>query len=107
MRRGWFQSSLLTSVACTGKAPYKAIVTCGFVLDENMRKLSKSLGNVIAPNARRCTCWRKPGRVVERVLMCPSANTDRRVGSCVVVASWLVFRRSLMAARQWAEWRRR
>ena len=51
--RGWFQSSLLTSVACTGKAPYKAIVTHGFVLDENMRKMSKSLGNVVAPNVSR------------------------------------------------------
>lgn len=47
--RGWFQSSLLTSVASTGKAPYKSILTHGFVLDENMRKMSKSLGNVIAP----------------------------------------------------------
>ena len=47
--RGWFQSSLLTSVAITGKAPYKRILTHGFVLDENMRKMSKSLGNVIAP----------------------------------------------------------
>jgi isoleucyl-tRNA synthetase len=44
---------LLTSVACTGKAPYKAIVTHGFVLDENMRKMSKSLGNVVAPNVSR------------------------------------------------------
>ncbi|MEM0952049.1 MAG: isoleucine--tRNA ligase [Cyanobacteria bacterium P01_H01_bin.74] len=48
--RGWFQSSLLTGVMTTGKAPYKQVLTHGFVLDENGRKMSKSLGNVIDPN---------------------------------------------------------
>ena len=48
--RGWFQSSLLTSVMLSDKAPYKAVLTHGFVLDENGRKMSKSLGNVIDPN---------------------------------------------------------
>ena len=48
--RGWFQSSLLTSVAMRGVAPYKRIVTHGFVLDEAGRKMSKSIGNVIDPN---------------------------------------------------------
>jgi isoleucyl-tRNA synthetase len=47
--RGWFQSSLLTSVAYTGKSPYKAVLTHGFVLDEMGRKMSKSIGNVIDP----------------------------------------------------------
>lgn len=47
--RGWFQSSLLTSVAMTGDAPYKKVLTHGFVLDENGRKMSKSLGNVVSP----------------------------------------------------------
>ena len=47
--RGWFQSSLLTSVAAQGKAPYKTVLTHGFVLDEQGRKMSKSLGNVIDP----------------------------------------------------------
>jgi isoleucyl-tRNA synthetase len=47
--RGWFQSSLITAVAATGAAPYRSIVTHGFVLDEQSRKMSKSLGNVIAP----------------------------------------------------------
>ncbi|MDD3012710.1 MAG: isoleucine--tRNA ligase [Candidatus Gastranaerophilales bacterium] len=47
--RGWFQSSLLTSVATKGKAPYKSVLTHGFVLDGNGRKMSKSLGNVIEP----------------------------------------------------------
>lgn len=48
--RGWFQSSLLTSVATTGKAPYKEVLTHGFIVDEEGRKMSKSLGNVIAPD---------------------------------------------------------
>jgi isoleucyl-tRNA synthetase len=47
--RGWFQSSLLTSVATNGIAPYKTVLTHGFVLDENGRKMSKSLGNVVDP----------------------------------------------------------
>ncbi|MFK8028744.1 MAG: isoleucine--tRNA ligase [Gammaproteobacteria bacterium] len=47
--RGWFQSSLLTSVAMYGKPPYKAVLTHGFTVDENGRKMSKSEGNVIAP----------------------------------------------------------
>jgi isoleucyl-tRNA synthetase len=48
--RGWFQSSLLTSVAVRDKAPFKTIVTHGFTLDEHGRKMSKSLGNVIEPS---------------------------------------------------------
>jgi isoleucyl-tRNA synthetase len=47
--RGWFQSSLLTSVAMQGRAPYKAVLTHGFTVDEQGRKMSKSLGNVVAP----------------------------------------------------------
>lgn len=47
--RGWFQSSLLTSVATTGHAPYKTVLTHGFVLDEQGKKMSKSLGNVVDP----------------------------------------------------------
>ena len=47
--RGWFQSSLLTSVAWTGKAPYKAVCTHGWVVDGEGRKMSKSLGNGIEP----------------------------------------------------------
>ena len=47
--RGWFQSSLLTSVAVNGCAPYKTVLTHGFVLDEQGYKMSKSLGNVVDP----------------------------------------------------------
>ena len=48
--RGWFQSSLLTSVGANSVAPYKAVVSQGFTLDGQGRKMSKSLGNVIDPN---------------------------------------------------------
>ncbi|MDR2458519.1 MAG: isoleucine--tRNA ligase [Holosporales bacterium] len=48
--RGWFQSSLVESVCVTGKAPYKHVATNGFVLDKDGRKMSKSIGNVIAPD---------------------------------------------------------
>lgn len=47
--RGWFQSSLLTSLAMHHKAPYKTVLTHGYVIDLEGRKMSKSLGNVIAP----------------------------------------------------------
>ncbi|WP_457623436.1 isoleucine--tRNA ligase [Persephonella sp.] len=47
--RGWFQSSLLESIASYGRAPYDAVLTHGFILDEKGLKMSKSQGNVIAP----------------------------------------------------------
>ncbi|MFH0702389.1 MAG: isoleucine--tRNA ligase [bacterium] len=49
--RGWFQSSLLTSVAINNRAPYKSVLTHGFVLDRTGRKMSKSLGNVVDPQS--------------------------------------------------------
>jgi isoleucyl-tRNA synthetase len=47
--RGWFQSSLLTSVAMSGKAPYRGVLTHGFTVDAQGKKMSKSLGNVVSP----------------------------------------------------------
>ena len=47
--RGWFHSSLLESVGTRGVAPYKSVLTHGFVLDGQGRKMSKSVGNVVAP----------------------------------------------------------
>jgi isoleucyl-tRNA synthetase len=47
--RGWFHSSLLESCGTRGRAPYESVLTHGFVLDEQGRKMSKSLGNVVAP----------------------------------------------------------
>ena len=49
--RGWFMSSLMTSVGAYGEAPYRSVVSQGFTLDGQGRKMSKSLGNVIDPNA--------------------------------------------------------
>ncbi|MGM9572780.1 MAG: isoleucine--tRNA ligase [bacterium] len=48
--RGWFQSSLLTSIAARGEAPYKSVLTHGFVVDGEGKKMSKSIGNVIYPS---------------------------------------------------------
>lgn len=47
--RGWFQSSLVTGVAIHGKAPYRHVLTHGFTVDQQGRKMSKSLGNVVSP----------------------------------------------------------
>lgn len=47
--RGWFQSSMLTGCATIGRAPYKQLLTHGFVVDQHGRKMSKSIGNVVAP----------------------------------------------------------
>jgi isoleucyl-tRNA synthetase len=47
--RGWFHSSLLTAVGTRGSAPYKSVLTHGFVVDAEGKKMSKSLGNVVAP----------------------------------------------------------
>lgn len=47
--QGWFQSSLITSVALRGQAPYKTIFVHGFAVDKNGIKMSKSLGNVVDP----------------------------------------------------------
>ena len=47
--RGWFQSSMLTGCATMGRAPYKQLLTHGFVVDQNGHKMSKSIGNVVAP----------------------------------------------------------
>jgi isoleucyl-tRNA synthetase len=47
--RGWFQSSLLTSVATTGRAPYRTVLTHGFTMDGAGKKMSKSAGNIVAP----------------------------------------------------------
>jgi isoleucyl-tRNA synthetase len=47
--RGWFHSSLLTSVAMHGRAPYRGVLTHGFTVDDKGRKMSKSIGNILAP----------------------------------------------------------
>ncbi len=61
--RGWFQTSLLSSIASTGKPPFKALITHGFVNDAKGRKMSKSLGNVIDP----ADIWKKDGAEILRL----------------------------------------
>ncbi|OUU78520.1 MAG: isoleucine--tRNA ligase [Gammaproteobacteria bacterium TMED78] len=61
--RGWFQSSLLTSIAINGTAPYKAVLTHGFVVDSEGKKMSKSIGNTISPQK----VWDSLGADVLRV----------------------------------------
>src|SRR5690606_10341615 len=47
--RGWFHSSLLVGIGTRGHAPYRKVITHGFVVDEDGKKMSKSKGNVVAP----------------------------------------------------------
>ena len=69
--RGWFQSSLLTRIAMNGDAPYKTVLTHGFVVDEDGRKQSKSLGNVVSPQK----VWDNLGADILRLWV---ASTDFR-----------------------------
>ena len=69
--RGWFQSSLLTRIAMNGDAPYKTVLTHGFVVDEQGRKQSKSLGNVVSPQK----VWDNLGADILRLWV---ASTDFR-----------------------------
>jgi isoleucyl-tRNA synthetase len=67
--RGWFQSSLLTGCAIDGRAPYRQLLTHGFVVDGQGRKMSKSLGNVIAPQV-------VSGELGAEILLLWVASTD-------------------------------
>ncbi len=70
--RGWFQSSLLESCGTRGRAPFDAVLTHGFVLDENGRKMSKSLGNVTAPQ----DVIKQAGADILRMWVCASDYAD-------------------------------
>ena len=69
--RGWFQSSLLTGLAIKDQSPYRNVLTHGFVVDADGRKMSKSLGNVISPQS----VWNKKGADILRAW---TASTDFR-----------------------------
>src|SRR5579883_48678 len=75
--RGWFQSSLLESCGTRGRAPFKAIMTHGFTLDEQGRKMSKSLGNVVAPQD---VCERQGADILRLWVMASDAEDDQRIG---------------------------
>jgi isoleucyl-tRNA synthetase len=76
--RGWFQSSLLESCGTRGRAPFDVVLTHGFVLDEDGRKMSKSLGNVTAPQ----DVMRDAGADILRMWVCAADYADDlRIGS--------------------------
>ena len=70
--RGWFHSSLLESCGTRGRAPFDAVLTHGFVLDEHGRKMSKSLGNVVAPQ----DVIKQSGADILRMWVCASDYAD-------------------------------
>jgi isoleucyl-tRNA synthetase len=70
--RGWFHSSLLESCGTRGRAPYDVVLTHGFVLDEQGRKMSKSLGNVTAPQ----DVIKQSGADILRMWVCASDYAD-------------------------------
>jgi isoleucyl-tRNA synthetase len=76
--RGWFQSSLLESCGTRGRAPFDVVLTHGFVLDEDGRKMSKSLGNVTAPQ----DVMRDAGADILRMWVCAADYADDlRIGA--------------------------
>ncbi len=70
--RGWFHSSLLESCGTRGRAPFDVVLTHGFVLDENGRKMSKSLGNAVAPQ----DVIKQSGADILRMWVCASDYAD-------------------------------
>ncbi|HVW73824.1 MAG TPA: isoleucine--tRNA ligase [Rhizomicrobium sp.] len=88
--RGWFQSSLLESVGTRGAAPYRGVLTHGFVLDEQGRKMSKSLGNTLAPQV----IAEKNGAEILRLWAASSDFTeDLRIGQDIIKANVEAYRR--------------
>lgn len=94
--RGWFQSSLSTAVAALGKAPYKAVLTHGFVVDGDGRKMSKSLGNVVAP----AEIWNKFGADVLRMWVASAEyRGDVRISNEIMAQLSEAYRRIRNTAR--------
>ncbi len=88
--RGWFHSSLLESVGTTGVAPFKAVLTHGFVLDEQGRKMSKSLGNTVAPQ----DVLKTHGADILRLWVMTSDTTeDLRIGKGILDQQAELYRR--------------
>ncbi|MGC9953651.1 MAG: isoleucine--tRNA ligase [Rhizomicrobium sp.] len=88
--RGWFQSSLLESCGTRGSAPYEAVLTHGFVLDEHGRKMSKSLGNTVLPQ----TIAEKNGADILRLWVASSDFTeDLRLGPDIIKTNVDAYRR--------------
>jgi isoleucyl-tRNA synthetase len=82
--RGWFQSSLLEACGTRGRAPFEAVLTHGFVVDEDGRKMSKSLGNVVAPQ----DVIRQSGAEILRLwAMSSDYAEDLRIGPDIIKAN--------------------
>jgi isoleucyl-tRNA synthetase len=88
--RGWFQSSLLEAVGSRGAAPFKAVLTHGFVLDETGRKMSKSLGNVTAPQT---VCDQYGADVLRLWVMTSDVTEDMRIGPEILKQQAELYRR--------------
>jgi isoleucyl-tRNA synthetase len=88
--RGWFHSSLLESCGTRGRAPYDVVLTHGFVLDENGRPMSKSVGNVVAPQ----TVIRDSGADILRLWVCAADYADDlRIGPEILKVSVETYRK--------------
>jgi isoleucyl-tRNA synthetase len=88
--RGWFQSSLLEAVGTRGVAPFKAILTHGFVLDEQGRKMSKSLGNVVAPQE---VVGKFGADILRLWVMNTDVTEDQRIGKNILEQQGELYRR--------------
>ncbi len=88
--RGWFQSSLLEAVGSRGSAPFRALVTNGFVLDEQGRKMSKSLGNVTSPQEVNDTLG---ADILRLWVMNSDTNEDLRIGKEILKQQGELYRR--------------
>ncbi len=94
--RGWFQSSLSTSVATTGQAPYKAVLTHGMVVDGEGKKMSKSVGNVVGPEE----VWNQYGADVLRLWVASSEfRGDIRISNDILKQLSDAYRRIRNTAR--------
>ena len=88
--RGWFHSSLLEAVGTRGRAPFEAVLTHGFVLDEQGRKMSKSLGNVVAPDE----VTKQYGADILRLwVMSSDTSEDLRIGKEILKQQAELYRR--------------
>jgi isoleucyl-tRNA synthetase len=88
--RGWFQSSLLESCGTRGRSPFDIVVTHGFTLDENGRKMSKSLGNTIAPQ----DVIKQSGADILRLWTCATDYwDDQRIGPEILKTSVETYRK--------------
>ncbi len=88
--RGWFHSSLLEAVGTRGRAPFKTVLTHGFVLDEEGRKMSKSLGNVVAPQE---VCNEYGADILRLWVMNSDTGEDLRIGPEILKQQAELYRR--------------